>query len=605
MAAHKPKGYTRLFFGGLLDGMFARAQICARRKHYINLASQLVLMYAFEGLKKETETILSAAGLKGAAVEIPPENIDADLAVPCFSYAKKLKKSPAEIAKEIAGNIKIPKDSIVGAMVAQGPYINIYAGEKFFKNAINEIANEGSKYAHKKAVKKTMVVDLSAPNIAKPMSVGHLRSTIIGDSIARIYSSLGWKVIRDNHLGDWGTQFGKLIYAYKKWGDKKKVERNPIPELLTLYVKFHEKCEKDKELDEAARNEFKKLEDGDKENTKLWKWFVDVSLKEFKKTYNELDVKFDLWLGESFYNEMNAGIINEALKMRVAKKDDGAIIIDFDDKKMPPFLIQKKDGATLYSTRDLSTIKYRMKKFKPDKIIYAVGGEQAQHFIQLFRATDMLGYAKKEQMVHVGFGLVSLPEGKMSTRKGRVVYLQDVLNKSYDIAEKIIDEKNSDLKNKKNVAMSVGVGAIKFNDLSQNRIKNILFDWNRMLSFEGDTGPYIQYTHARACSILRKACAKKAPDFKIATTKEEKELVLHLSKYADAVESAATTYEPHHIATYLLTLAHKFNLFYQKCPVIVEKDKSVRNSRLALVYAAKVVIANGLGLLGIDAVEEM
>ncbi|MCK4551015.1 MAG: arginine--tRNA ligase, partial [Candidatus Aenigmarchaeota archaeon] len=433
----------------------------------------------------------------------------------------------------------------------------------------------------------------------------HLRSTIIGDSIARIYTSFGWKVIRDNHLGDWGTQFGKLIYAYKKWGDKKKVERNPIPELLALYVKFHEKSDKDLTLNDYARNEFKKLEDGDKENTKLWNWFVDVSLKEFRKTYSELDVKFDLWLGESFYNDMNAGVIEEALKKKVAKKDDGAIIIDFGDKKMPPFLIQKKDGATLYSTRDLSTIKYRVQKFKPDKIIYAVGGEQSQHFMQLFKSAKMLGYAKKEQLIHVGFGLVSLPEGKMSTRKGRVVYLQDVLNKSYDIAEKIIDEKNSDLKNKKNVARAVGVGAIKFNDLSQNRIKNILFDWGRMLSFEGDTGPYLQYTHARACSILRKAKAKKAPNFEIATTKEEKELILHLSKYEYAVTIAAATYEPHHIATYLLSLSHKFNLFYQKCPVIAEKDARIKNSRIALVYASKQVISNGLKLLGIDAVEEM
>ncbi|NOR84714.1 arginine--tRNA ligase [archaeon] len=546
-------------------------------------------MYAFEKLRSETANILSAAGLKDVVVEIPPENIDADLAIPCFTYAKSLKKSPVEIAKNVAESVKIPKNSIVGKITAMGPYVNVYASDKYFCDSVDEIITDADKYAHKKPVKKTMVVDMSAPNIAKPMSVGHLRSTIIGDSIARIYSSLGWNVIRDNHLGD-----------------KKKVEKNPIPELLSLYVKFHEKSDKDSELDEKAREEFKKLENGDKENTKLWKWFIDVSLIEFKKTYSELDVDFDLWLGESFYNDMNRAIVDEALKKGIAKKDDGAIIIKYEDyKNIPPFLIQKKDGATLYSTRDLSTIKYRVGEFKPDKIVYAVGGEQAQHFIQLFNAAEMLGYAKKEALIHVGFGLISLPEGKMSTRKGRVIYLQDLLNKSYKHAEKIINEKNPELKNKKKVAKKIGVGAVKFNDLSQNRVKNIMFNWDKMLSFEGDTGPYLQYTHARACSILRKIGITKSPKFVVTQMAEEKDLILHLSKYLNSVELAASLYEPHHIATYLLALAHKFNLFYQKCPVMSETDEKIKNSRIALVFASKQVIANGLYLLGIDAVEEM
>jgi arginyl-tRNA synthetase len=438
------------------------------------------------------------------------------------------------------------------------------------------------------------------------MHVGHLRSTIIGQSLYNIYKFLGYKCISWNYIGDWGTQFGKVIVAYKKWGSKQKLKKDSIKELFRLYVKFHEEVKNNSKLEDEAREWVKKLEGENKEALNLWKQFTELSRKELEKTYKILNIKFDLYTGESFFNKMAKKSIVEAVEKGVATRDsDGAIIVDLSNYNMPPYLIQKSDEATLYSTRDIALIKYRYEKYKFYKNIYVVGSEQKLHFQQLFKTCELLGVKGVENSVHVDYGLMSLPKGKLSTREGKVIFLEDLINEAIDLARKIVNKKNPKLsKSKKDaVAETVGIGSIKFNDLSNDRINNIVFDWKKMLTIEGKSAPYIQYTYARAVSILRKA--KTKPTGKILLREPLEESILKkIAQFPEIVERSAKEFKPHYIANYCFELAEMFNMFYQKFRVL-DTEKGLRNSRLKLVESVKTVLKTGLNLLGIDVLEEM
>jgi arginyl-tRNA synthetase len=533
-------------------------------------------------------------------LEMPKEG-QADLALPCFAFAKKYGKNPAELAKmmEIDTAKKIRKGSLVKNVQAAGPYLNFYVNEAVFAPlVIKEIIAKGKKYGSSKIGKgKTVIVDYSSPNIAKPMSVGHLRATLLGQALYNIHKFLGYITISDNHLGDWGTQFGNLLCAYHKWGSPKKIAANPIPELLSLYVKFHEEAEKDEKLEEEGRAWFARLEKGDREAVRIWKYCVRISLDSFSKIYKKLGICFDYQLGESFYIKDAKKIIKIALKKGIAKKEQDAVIIPMNGV---PLLIQKSDESTLYQTRELATIQYRMRKFRPYSILYVVGSEQNLHFRQVFHAARLLGLMKDE-CVHVNFGLVMLPEGRMSTRKGRVVFLEDLFNETVKFAEKIIADRK--IANKKRVAEQVAIAAIKYNNLSVDRVRDIVFDWEQALSFEGDTGPYLLYTAVRAKSILRKS--KKKPTkagLDVLNTKEEVEIIKSLSIFSSILRDSLKTCKPHVVANYLYALASQFNEYYHKTKIIGSKGES---QRLALVLAVRTVMENGLQLLGIEIPEKM
>jgi arginyl-tRNA synthetase len=564
--------------------------------------------------------VASASGLNAQdmvpLLERPPEGIDADFALPCFTLSRQFRKAPQAIAQELAGKIK-PAGMIKQAKPA-GPYLNFSVDWNLVAAGLLPAILGNSRYGSSGMGKgKTIVVDFSSPNTAKPIGVGHLRSTTIGDSLCRMHRFLGYEVVGDNHLGDWGTQFGKMIVAYRKWGHPEKLDKNPVEEMFRLYTKFHEEAGIDEALDEQARLAFKKLEDGDKEYVALWKRLTELSNREFQKIYRLLGVRFDLWLGESFYDRMAKDVIAEALRKKVAKWSQHALIIEVGGQV--PLIIRKSDEATTYATRDLAAIKYRLAKFRPEKILYVVGSEQKSYLEQAFAAAGRLGYVRPGQspLVHVNFGMMSLPEGRMSTRKGRIVMLDHVIKEVTDLADKTIIIKNPGLRNRKRVAQEVGVGALKYADLSRDRIKDIKFDWDEILSFEGDTGPYIQYTHARACSILRKGnLGKKASldafqkkvsksriDMGLLKDPKEKAIIRRLAEFPETVIRASQDCKPHYIANYVYTLATLFNEFYQSVPVL--KAKKEKEARLALVFSVKAVLKSGLGLLGMGAPGEM
>ena len=539
---------------------------------------------------------------------------------------KEAKKNPMEIGDFLIKKIKKDKnfhsEIFKKIEIVKPGFINFTLSSEFLQKNLLEILKQREKFGSSNFKKgKTIIVDYSAPNIAKPMHVGHLRSTIIGQSLYNIYNFLGYKAISDNHIGDWGTQFGKLIYSYKNWGDEKKINQNPIKEMTKLYIKFHKKAEKNKELEEFARKETKKLQDKNKENIKIWKFLIKESLKEFDKIYKILGIKFDYVLGESFYDNALEQIVKECLKKKIACKSQGAIIINLEKYNLPPFLIQKKDGAYLYATTDLATVKYRKKKFNPDKILYVVSNEQTLHFQQLFASLELLGWFKNIGIKHIKFGMVLGENGKkLSTRKGETVSLESLIEKAIKLARKAVEEKNPKLSKteKEKIAKIVGIGAIKYNDLSQNRLTDIVFDWKKMLNFQGDSAPYLQYTHARIKSILRKSsfCFDNSTtglprSFQsLAMTKSllKNELELSILKqllfFPEIIERAAQEYNPNIIADYLYQLAGRFNLFYQKIPVL-KTEKELRLARLNLIFAVATVLKNGLGLLGIETPEKM
>ncbi|MBI2013489.1 MAG: arginine--tRNA ligase [Candidatus Colwellbacteria bacterium] len=527
-----------------------------------------------------------------------------------FALGAKEKISPMEAAKKIKETaVEVaPWGLLEKVEVAPPGFVNFFVSVSAIQNELSIISRNKNWGAPQPDVLKsrkgkTAIIEYSSPNIAKPMHIGHLRSTIIGDALANIYLFSGYKVIRWNYIGDWGTQFGKLIAAYKMWGDKKAVLKDPIKELVKLYVRFHQELEKNPELEEKGREEFKKLEDGEKVNKKLWAWFRKESLKEFEKIYRILGIKFNVSKGESYYEGKLGNLVEELLKRGIARPSMGGVIVETGQKV--PALIQKSDGASLYLTRELANLQYRAKKYKPARILYVVGSEQSFHFEQLFIIGKILG-VNGTRLFHIGHGLVLGEDNKkLSTREGKTVELNDVLMESISRAGETLNTRQMGLKPKEKVkiAQAVGVGAIKYNDLSMGRESDIKFDWDKMLDFQGNSGPYIQYTYARLKSILRKAPARKF-DSKALSNEADLELVLILDSYPMAVEEAFTANSPQKIASYIYELSKAVNGFYQSNPVL-QSERGVREARLALISACASTLKRGMELLGITPLERM
>ncbi len=541
-----------------------------------------------------------------ALIEVPPNKEMGDYAFPCFKLAKIFRKAPNAIAEDLAGKIQ-PTDDI-NKIINLGGYVNFFVNkESLAKKVINQVLSEKENYGKSEFGKgKTVVVEFSSPNIAKPFHIGHVRTTVIGNALSKIYQSQGYHVEKLNHLGDYGTQFGKLIVAYKLWGDKQAVEKDPIKELLKLYIRFHDEAEAKPEMEDEAREWFTKLENGDQEAKDLWQWFRDESLKEFSRVYDLLDIDFDSYVGESFYSDKMPAVIEELKEKNLLVESDGAMIVDLEDSKLPPALIQKRDGSTLYLTRDLASAFYRKKIYNFDKSIYVVGAQQELHFKQCFEIIKRMGYDWYKDMVHVQFGMVSLEEGTMSTRKGRVVFLEDVLNQAIDRTRQIIEEKNPDAENIDEVAKAVGVGAVVFQELSNSRIKDYTFSWDRTLSFEGETGPYVQYTHARCCAVLRKAGQPVSADinYEALSDQDAADVLSVLETFNKSIMTAMKKNEPHIVTRFVLDLAQAFNKFYHNSPILVEDD-DLRAARLALVEATRQTIENALKILGMKAPQKM
>lgn len=541
-----------------------------------------------------------------ALIEVPPNKEMGDYAFPCFKLAKIFRKAPNAIAEDLAGKIQ-PTDDI-NKIVNLGGYVNFFVNkESLAKKVINQVLSEKENYGKSEFGKgKTVVVEFSSPNIAKPFHIGHVRTTVIGNALSKIYQSQGYHVEKLNHLGDYGTQFGKLIVAYKLWGDKQAVEKDSIKELLKLYIRFHDEAEAKPEMEDEAREWFTKLENGDQEAKDLWQWFRDESLKEFSRVYDLLDIDFDSYVGESFYSDKMPAVIEELKEKNLLVESDGAMIVDLEDSKLPPALIQKRDGSTLYLTRDLASAFYRKKIYDFDKSIYVVGAQQELHFKQCFEIIKRMGYDWYKDMVHVQFGMVALEEGTMSTRKGRVVFLEDVLNQAIDRTRQIIEEKNPDAENIDEVAKAVGVGAVVFQELSNSRIKDYTFSWDRTLSFEGETGPYVQYTHARCCAVLRKADQPVSADinYEALSDQDAADVLSVLETFNKSIMTAMKKNEPHIVTRFVLDLAQAFNKFYHNSPILVEDD-DLRAARLALVEATRQTIENALKILGMKAPQKM
>lgn len=554
------------------------------------------------------EEIISALrkSVKGdITLEVPPDRSLGDFAFPCFSLAKEMKKSPVQIAQEIAKTIKIP--GIVSKITATGPYVNFFldpvkVAEKMFADVLSKKDKFGGSQEGKG---KTVAIEFSSPNIGKPMHFGHLRSTVIGQSLSLMHEFNGYKVIRLNYLGDWGTQFGKLIYAYLNWGSAEKLKACPIKHLYDLYVKFNEHSEKDEKLQEYARDWFVKLEKGDKEALGLWSKFKHLSVDEFRKIYDVLGVEFDSYNGEAFYAPKTEAAIELIQKKKLAELDQGALIVRLGQDM--PMMLKKSNESSTYASRDVATLLDRIETLKFDTILYVVGHEQSLHFVLLFELMRKLGH--NENFVHVSHGLYLNPEGgKMATRKGKTVFMEDVLDETISLAKKTIEEKNPDLKKKDDVARLVAVGAILFGDLFNDRVKDVVFDLQRILSFEGDTGPYLLYTHARAASIVKKAGKLKPSadcDVSLLTDPTEEKVIKLMSNFQAKVQDALKQYKPHILAQYLIEFGRAFNEFYHRCPCLQEKNESLKRARLSLIEASRQVIENGLRLLGISAPQEM
>ena len=538
-------------------------------------------------------------------IEIPPDMEMGDYAFPCFILAKTFKKNPALIAKELSQSIEL--NNKFEKVVNNGPYLNFFLNRsEFNKETLKEIYNNDN-YGKKNIGKnRNVIVEFSSPNIAKPFHIGHIRTTVIGNAINNIYDFMGFNTIAVNHLGDYGTQFGMLISAYKKWGDKETIEKNPIKELLKLYIRFNEEMEEKPELQDEAREWFKKLEQGNQEAKELWQWFKDVSLKEFNRVYDMLNIKFDSYAGESFYSDKMNRVIQELKEKDLLKKSEGAEIIDLDEFDMPSPLIRKRDGSTLYITRDIAASIYRKEKYDFYKNIYVVASQQNLHFQQWIKIVELMGYDWAKDCVHIPFGMVSLEDGTLSTRKGRVVFLEDVLKKAVKKTKEIIEDRNPELENKEEVARQVGIGAVVFQELYNNRIKDYTFSLDKTLSFEGETGPYVQYTYARTCSILNKAEIDIDEEFNNELLKEdiEFEIIKSLYEFSDVIEDAMEKYEPFYITRYIVDLAQKYNRFYNKCPILKE-EKELKKARLLITYGVNKVIKTGLNLLGIETPEKM
>lgn len=537
-------------------------------------------------------------------IEIPPKPEMGDFAFPCFRLAKSYHKAPPMIAQDLKESIG--DQAFLSEIKVVGGYLNFYVDKAQYAQQIIDKYNNATDYGCSDQGKdNTICIDYSSPNVAKNFHVGHLRTTIIGNSLYKIFSKLGYKVVRINHLGDWGTQFGKLIVAYKKWGSREAVEEKGIEELMDIYVKFHEEAEKDDSLNDEARAWFLKMEQGDEEALEIWQWFRDISLKEFMRVYNILGMEFDSFAGESFYRDKTADVIKRLTDDGLLKESQGAMIVPLDEYDMPPCIVAKKDGSSIYATRDLAAILYRKATYNFDRCLYVTGLEQKLHFAQVFKVIELMGNDYAKNLVHIPYGLVSLKSGKISSRKGNVIFAEDLLRESINKTTSIIEEKNPDIPDKEEVAKQVGIGAIIFNDLYNQRIKDVIFDWNKLLNFDGETGPYVQYTYARASSVLRKIGeVPDTIDYTLLTDEASIGLLKEIERYPQVIKDAAERYEPSVIARYSIDLAHAFNKFYHECQINVE-DETTKYTRTNVVKIARYIIKDALSLLGIQCPEQM
>lgn len=558
-----------------------------------------------------SELIATAAGLCAeevwALIEAPADEALGDFAFPCFRLAKTLRKPPAAIAADIAGSIKLPefiaKTNVVGA------YINFFLDrQSFIKDTLQDVSEKGASYGSADIGRgRTVCVDYSAINIAKPFHMGHLSSTVIGNSLCKIYGFLGYKTVGINHLGDWGTQFGKLIVAYKKWGNRQEIEQDSVNAMLKLYVKFHDEAESDESLNDEGRAWFKKIEDGDSEALEIFNWFKELTLKEAGVIYDMLGVSFDSYAGESFYNDKMQPVIDELKAKDLLEFSDGAYVVRLDSFDLPPCIILKSDGATLYATRDLAAAFYRKRTYDFEKCLYVVAYQQNLHFKQLFKVIELMGHEWAADMEHVAFGMVSLEDGTLSTRKGKVIFLKDVLDKAVEKTLSIIQEKSPELENKEDVAKVVGVGAVVFDTLTAARIKDIVFSFDRVLNFDGETGPYVQYTHARCASLLRRAefdYKSEQKDFSALGNGEAFAAAKLLHSFPETVKRACEKNEPYLVTRHIVELAKAMNKYYYEHRIITE-DKGESAARLMLAQCVKTVIKTGLGLIGVGAPERM
>lgn len=557
---------------------------------------------------------LSGSSIQGSnenpvILETPPDSKMGDIAIPCFVFAKILHKNPAVIASDLKNGLEQKKEELgLDEVICVGGYCNLFVNRKLFVENTLTKAADGNHGVEKIGEKKTVCMDYSSPNIAKNFHVGHLRTTVIGNSLYKIYDKLGYNVVRINHLGDWGTQFGKLIVAYKKWSSKEAVEKNGIQELLDIYVKFNNEKEEHPELMDEARSWFVAMEHGDKEALSIWEWFKDISMVEFERVYDMLGISFDSYTGESFYREKVPALVEILKEKNLLIESQGANVIDLSEYDMAPCMITKKDGSSIYHSRDIAAVLYRKEKYDFDKCLYVTGLEQSLHFKQVFKAIELMGLDYYKDLVHVPYGLVSLDGEKLSTRTGNIIYAEDILNEAVNRAYELIEEKNPSLENKEEVAKKVGIGAVIFHDLFNQRIKNINFSWKEVLSFDGTTGPYVQYTYARAKSVLRKYGKElqcTLTDCQALTDDISFALIKTIGGYENAVNVAAESYEPSIVARYLISLCTDFNKFYQECPILKEENVKTKEARLYLVYVTSQIVFECCGLLGIECPEEM
>ncbi|MEA4961578.1 arginine--tRNA ligase [Lutispora sp.] len=546
----------------------------------------------------ETEKILEL-------MEIPPQPNMGDYAFPCFQLAKVMRKAPNMIARELAE--KVEKDDTLEKAETAGGYLNFFINkEGFIKHTIAQILEQGDKYGSSdEGEGKTVLVEFSSPNIAKPFHIGHLVNTITGNSIEKIFRHLGYNTVKLNHLGDYGTQFGKLISAYKRWGVDEVIEKDPITELVKIYVKFHEEAEKDPSLEDEARAYFKQLEDGEPEAVALWEKFRELSLTEFRKLYKDFNIEFDSYAGESFYSDKMPEVVQILKDKNLLKESNGAQIVDLEQFNMPPCIILKSDGATIYATRDLAAAIYRKRTYDFYKSFYVVGNTQALHFKQFFSVLRLAGFEWAKDCVHVGTSLVKFADSKLATRKGNIIYAKEVVDEAVEKTLEIINSKNPNLEDKEQVAKKVGMGAIIYTFLKNNMDRDIIFSWEDMLSFEGESGPYVLYSYVRGKSILKKAGnIGENPDLSYLKTEDEYNMVKLLGFFKETVEQAGDRYEPFVITRYVTDLAKAYNKFYNTHPILTA-DEKVKEARLALTKAVCSVLTTGLGLLGIQTPESM
>lgn len=543
-------------------------------------------------------------------IEVPSNKEMGDYSLPCFKLAKEMKKAPQVIANEIKEKLNIDNEIVKNVEVVNG-YLNFYiASNAIYKTVFEEMENEGEKYGEcEDGNGKNIVIDYSAPNTAKPFHIGHLRSTVIGGALYKIYKFLGYNVVGINHLGDYGTQFGKLIEGYKRWGNEYNIEEDPINELTKIYVRINALCKEDEKVLDECRNNFKKLEDGDEYCTNLWQKFRELSLKEFQRIYDLLNIEFDSLNGEAFYADKMQEVVDLLRKSGKLEESEGAEVINLEDKGMPPCLIIKSNGSTTYATRDLAAILYRARTYDFDKAIYVTSYEQILHFKQIFEVAKLLGLDKKytDGLIHVPFGMVQLATGKMSTREGNIIKLEDLLNEAISRAREIIEEKNPGLEDKEEIAKKVGIGAVIFNDLYNSRIKDEIFDWDTMLNFNGETGPYLQYMYVRTNSILEKV--DNLPngnevDYELLNDEASINLIKAIYNFADSVKLAASKNEPYVISRYLINLAQLFSTFYNENKII-DENEDIKQARVYLTYCTNVVLKEGAALLGIEMPERM